>query len=270
VSEVEKEPFDALIREAESHPVGGWDFSWLGDRMETSPLPWDFKQIVDRHARQSPDLLDMGTGGGEWLASLPYRPPRTVATESWEPNVSVAANRLQPLGVDVLKVEPTPNNIDQLEQAASPRLPFANSSFHLVINRHESFVPSEIERVLTPGGRFLTQQIGDGIYADFCSLVGATPPKSKPWLLAEAIRQVEAAGLHVGDSAATDQTVTFRDVGALAWYLRMIPWTVRDFSIATYRERLADLHERTSRSDPLVARLKAFYLKARKLALLSE
>jgi cyclopropane fatty-acyl-phospholipid synthase-like methyltransferase len=67
------------------------------------PLPWDYTATVLEHARRSPDLLDLGTGGGEWLAALPYRPARTVATEAWPPNVSVARGRLKPLGTEVVR-----------------------------------------------------------------------------------------------------------------------------------------------------------------------
>jgi hypothetical protein len=68
--------FNELLREADEHPVVGWDFSWLGDRLSSPPLPWDYEAMLLRHARRSPDLLDLGTGGGEFLASLEHRPPR--------------------------------------------------------------------------------------------------------------------------------------------------------------------------------------------------
>jgi hypothetical protein len=74
--------FERLIAEAEAHPFSGWDFSWLGGRTITSSLPWNYDALVLSRARTSPDLLDLGTGGGEWLAGLPHRPDRTVATES--------------------------------------------------------------------------------------------------------------------------------------------------------------------------------------------
>jgi len=87
---VPNDSFSELLEEARTHPVGGWDFSWLGDRMETKPLPWDFSILVDELARGADTMLDLGTGGGEWLASLPHRAQVTVATESWLPNVAVA------------------------------------------------------------------------------------------------------------------------------------------------------------------------------------
>ena len=53
----------------------GWDWDWLGARPTSSPLPWSYREIVQRLARDSPDLLDLGTGGGEWLAKLATLPP---------------------------------------------------------------------------------------------------------------------------------------------------------------------------------------------------
>jgi len=38
-------------------------------------------------------LLDMATGGGEFLSSLVPLPPRTVATEGYPPNLEVARRR---------------------------------------------------------------------------------------------------------------------------------------------------------------------------------
>ena len=144
-----------LLEEAQTHPVGGWDFSWLGDRMNTKPLPWDFANLVDRLARGADTMLDLGTGGGEWLASLPHRPRLTVVTESWHPNVVVARDRLAALGIEVVEVEGCLDNDDQgPEGADGPRLPFEDDAFELVVARHEAFVA----RIATSGGHFATQQ----------------------------------------------------------------------------------------------------------------
>jgi SAM-dependent methyltransferase len=152
--------FESLIAEAQSHPVRGWDFSWLGSRRFTSPPPWDYDSLVLRRARLAPDMLDLGTGGGEWLAALPFRPRRTVATEAWQPNVAVAQARLRPLGVAVVQVEGAPDNQEQPPDGKRGRLPFAAESFHLVTCRHEAFVAREIARILVAGGLFVTQQVG--------------------------------------------------------------------------------------------------------------
>src|SRR5215212_7366877 len=156
-----------LLDEAERQPFAGWDFSWLAGRVRVERLPWDFDARVAAAARRSPDLLDMGTGGGERLSRLPVLPARTVATGGWPPNVPIAARRLRPLGIPVVHVDGAPDNVAQEQpgQDRQPagvlcgRLPFRDQSFRLVTNRHESFVASEVARILVPGGCFVTQQI---------------------------------------------------------------------------------------------------------------
>jgi hypothetical protein len=71
--------FEQLLRDADARPLVGWDLSCDG-RIGTTATPWNFEAAVVRHARQPPDMLDMGTGGGEWLNALAHRPARTVAT----------------------------------------------------------------------------------------------------------------------------------------------------------------------------------------------
>jgi SAM-dependent methyltransferase len=255
--------FERLLAEAEARPVSGWDFSWLGSRRVTSPLPWDYESALLRHARGSPDLLDLGTGGGERLAALSHRPPHTVATESWEPNVDVARARLGPLGVTVVRVEAAPDNVEQERDEKRGRLPFPSESFHLVACRHEAFVATEVARVLVAGGHFVTQQVG-GNYDDFYRLLGLPLPArpAREWNLASAIAQIERAGLRVVGSSEGEQTTTFADVGALAWYLKAVPWTVPGFSAREHRPRLADLHCRIARDGPVTVHLPAFYLEA--------
>jgi hypothetical protein len=252
-----------LLEEAETHPVVGWDFSWLGDRMETKPLPWDFANVVDGLARTANTMLDLGTGGGEWLASLPHRPPVTVAAESWQPNVAVARNRLAPLGVVVVEVEGCADNGDQgLEGLGEPSLPFDDGAFELVISRHESFVAREVARVVTGAGRFATQQLGADGHREFRKLLGVTPQPTVASLLALVTRQLESAGMCVNEVAEATQESSFHDIGALAWFLRMVPWAVPDFSVERYRRQLSSLYQEMQRHGPLKIGLLGFYLVA--------
>lgn len=254
---------DTLLAEAAAHPIVGWDFSWPGQRLTTSELPWDFAAILEERARQAPDLLDMDTGGGERLAALAHRPPRTVATESWPPNVGVATRRLHPLGVTVVAVEEAPENAKQDAASTTAPLPFAAESFSLVSNRHGSFFAEELARILTPGGVFLTQQVGDE--ADpYAEALGLPLPERPPWNLGLAVAQVTRAGLRVEESAEALQTTTFADVGAFAWYLAAVPWTVPGFAIDTHRAELEQVHARIERDGALELRRGAFWLAARK------
>ena len=235
--------------------------------MSTAPLPWSLKEIVTRHARESPDLLDMGTGGGEWLAALALRPPRTVATESWLPNLNVAGARLRPLGVTVVRTEETPDNVAQPRDEQRSAFPFPAESFALVSNRHESFVAAEVARVLVRGGVFITQQTG-GSYDEFYGALGLAPPSdhNRTWTLALATAQVQAAGLEVLDSAESQEETTFSDIGAFTWYLRAVPWVVDGFSVESHRPNLQRLHERMSSHGPVTIRQRSFWLKAFKPA----
>lgn len=234
--------FFQLLNEANERSFSGWDVSYSG--RISSTFPWDYESIVVSHARCSPDMLDMGTGGGEWLSRLPFRPCRTIATEGWEPNVPIARKRLQTLGVEVIQVERAPDNVEQDSHCVYGRLPFPDASFNLVTNRHEAFVASEVARILISGGRFVTQQVASGFSSDFYRLLGApTPPVHVPsWTLDLASAQVQGAGLLMEASGEGLEICTFADVGAFAWYLKNLPWVFPNFSIEIFRAQLHRLH----------------------------
>jgi SAM-dependent methyltransferase len=256
---------EELLCEVERHPISGWDFSWLGNRMSIDPSPWDFQKIMVEHTRQSPSLLDIGTGGGEWLASISDLPLRTVATEAWPPNVPVATARLASLGVQVVQVENAlDNNLQSEADNSYARLPFPDESFHLISNRHESFIANEVARVLDHGGCFITEQVGDGVYREFRELFGAPLSRTRSLSMELLVHQVEEAGLSIVNSAEDEGQVQFADVGALAWYLLMVPWIVPGFTISGQYQRLAELHERAQSGLSLTAHLPRFYVVAAK------
>lgn len=255
--------FDSLMEEATRRPFVGWDVSYDG-QIETVP-PWDFDAMVDRSARASPDLLDLSTGGGEWLAARPHLPLRTVATEGWPPNVPVAGARLAPLGIGVVAVDGAPDNVDQDAGATGGALPFVDGAFHLVVSRHESYRPREVRRLLAPRGLFLTQQVASGAADDFYRLLGqAAPPAPAAWNLAFAVRQARNASLVVEDQSQGFETMVFADVGALAWYLANLPFVLPDFSIAGARDVLRRLHEKGRCGYSLEVRVPLFWLRARR------
>jgi SAM-dependent methyltransferase len=255
---------DALLAEAEAHPVEGWDFSWLGERAVAEPPPWDFAALVESHAARADDLLDLGTGGGEWLSSLSERPVRTVATEAWPPNVGVARRRLGPLGIEVVQVDSAPDNIDQPPALDSPALPFEDGSFSLVVSRHESYVAAEVARVLRPGGVFLTQQMG-GDSNGYRAALGLPPVDDLRFDLQLAREQLEAAGLRVLRTEEGSGATTFADAGAFAYWLRAIPWLIDGFSVTAYRGELAELERRLQQEGPLTIEEPAFLVEAAKV-----
>ena len=53
------------------------------------------------------------------------------------------------------------------------------------------------------------------------------------------------AGLNVVDLRSEKLPMTFHDVGAVVYFLRLVVWIVPDFSVDRYRERLRALHDAT-------------------------
>lgn len=228
---INPERYQALVTEAQSAAFSGWDFSWLADRMHQEEPPWDYPSLVRAHLGTADSLLDMGTGGGEFLASQAPLPPDTHATEAFPPNQPIAQARLKPLGIKV-------HNI-----AEDTALPFNNSHFDLVINRHESFDPGEVDRILKPGGIFITQQVSglDNLEINQ-ALEDALSFPFFSWSMEAALIDLVDAGFRIERAQKAALKTRFRDVGALVYYLKVIPWQVKDFSPKTHGEILLRLH----------------------------
>jgi SAM-dependent methyltransferase len=231
---------EQLLRDALCIPFQGWDFSVLGSRLVVEPPPWSFEHLVDQTASNSASMLDLGTGGGEWLSAR-YHPATTVATESWKPNVPIAAARLRPQQVPVVQDEGAVDNVRQRPGYEHGRLPFRGGAFELVVSRHEAFVASEVRRVLRPGGIFLTQQANSGT-DEFHRLLGMEPPHPPEFDLGAASTQLEAAGFQIDVAQSGEATTVFADIGALAWYLTNVRWAVPGFSIDKHRAALLGLY----------------------------
>ncbi len=226
--------FERLVAEAEEREFSGWDFSWIVGRWDTAPPPWNYEARVHEAISVSGALLDMGTGGGERLADMAPLPPQSFATESYPPNIPLARARLEPLGVVVVPV------VDHSD------LPLDGNQFDTVINRHETFVAAEVARVLKPGGRFITQQIGhknnaelnewlEGESEDF----GVTLEGSKSQLI--------RAKLNIVDYREDYPPARFFDIGAVVFYLKAVSWQIKGFTVDGYRDGLVKIHNHIQR-----------------------
>lgn len=245
--------FERLVTDALKHDFSGWDFSFLSQRWRMSPTSWDYSRRVRERMRMVDSLLDMGTGGGEFLSSIGQLPPRTCATEAYEPNLPIARERLEPLGVEVVGLH------------SHDVLPFEEGTFDLVIDRHEFFSAPELYRVLRPGGRFITQQVGGRDNLRLGELLQAPSASPVPgWGLAAACRQLKEAGLCVIERIEEFPETTIFDVGAVVYYLKAIPWQIPDFDVDEYRGRLRALHERIQEEGPLVLTSHRFFIEATK------
>ena len=236
---------DDLIDEAAGATFEGWDFSWLGNRSDDPKTPWRYAALVAEALAASRSALDIDTGGGEALAAGAPFAGFVVATEGYAPNIPVAAARLKTVGVPLIGVESAPDNVDQdgtTPNDTASHLPFRDDAFDLVLNRHSSYWPSEVARVLETGGTYLTQQRGDGD-GDLLRAFGRPTPEGPDFDLSFAVEQLEEAGFEISRAEESVATVRFFDVGALVYYLRAIPWIVPDFGVDADRAALYRIHE---------------------------
>lgn len=62
--------------------IHGWDFSHIEGRFAEEEPPWDYRQIILEHLKPEMRILDIDTGGGEFLLSLNHPYKNTAATEA--------------------------------------------------------------------------------------------------------------------------------------------------------------------------------------------
>jgi len=245
--------FEQLIAEAEQQSFSGWDFSYISDRWQMQPTSWNYAERVKAQLPQVNALFDLGTGGGEFLASLAPFPSDTCATEGYAPNIPIACKTLEPLGAEVKEIK-NDNTI-----------PFEDNRFDLVINRHESFVGAELYRTLKPGGTFLTQQVGgqDNIRLNEL-LQDEVDYEFSYWTPALIVPQLEAAGLQIIELIEEFPKTVVSDIGAVVYYLKAIPWQIADFSVEKYYNRLGDLHNQIQDNGKLVIQSHRFFIEVRR------
>ena len=246
------EQYKAIWEKEEQAPFCGWDFSHLAGRLEEEPLPWDYRQLVLSFLAPSLRLLDMGTGAGEFLLTLGHPYTLTSVTEGYPPNLALCRERLLPLGIEVSLV------------FESGPLPFEDGRFDLVLNRHESFDPAEARRVLKPGGLFLTQQVGGRNNRDLSRLL--IPDFISPFPhhdLTHCCKALEQAGFSVFRGEEYFPRSRFRDVGALVYFAKALPWEFPGFSVDRCFDRLLEAQAQLEREGYLPGTEHRFLLAAR-------
>ena len=243
--------FEQFLAEGAAVPVDGWDFSWFSGRATEQRPSWGYARLIGERMAGVWAALDVQTGGGEVLATVPKPPPLLVATESWAPNLAIAHRNLRPLGGHVVRA------------ADDGGLPFATGTFELVTSRHPTVTGwEEIARVLRPGGAYLSQQVGAGSNHELIEFLTGPQPVGAardPRLAAE---RAGAAGLRVAQLRTEALRAEFHDVGAVVHFLRKVLWTVPDFSVDRHRDRLRALHERILATGPFVTTVHRFLIEA--------
>lgn len=219
----------------EQRAFQGWDFSHLDSRWQNGEMPWDYKSIVLDHLHPADQLLDMGTGGGEFLRSLNHAFEKTAATETWQPNIQLCMETLAPLGIAVYPV-----GDDGL-------MPIAAERFDLVINRHASYNLHEVCRVLKPGGMFITQQVGSRNCILLETRINKEPLHHQVFSLESELPKFRDCGFSVQFADECFPTLRFFDVGAVVYWAKVIQWSFPGFSVEKNFEQLCVLQEELDR-----------------------
>lgn len=248
-----KEKFERFITDSQEE-FSGWDFSYLSDsgRMQEFPLTWNYYNQIRDYCQQANSLLDMGTGGGEFLSSLSFLPEDTCATEGYEPNIKLAKEQLEPLGIEVYPVE------------KDKELPFKEARFEVIINRHESYSVREIARILTEGGYFITQQVGGLNDRELNLLLGADEHQFVDWDLNQARQELINYDFELIKLKEDEVKTRFYDIGAIIYYLQAVPWQIPNFKVENYREQLFSLHRFIEKQGYFDVTCHRFFIAAKK------
>lgn len=212
--------------------IKGWDFSHIHGRYAQADTPWDYKEIIFSYLRNTDSLLDIDTGGGEFLRSLNHPYNKTTVTEAYPPNVKLCRNLLAPLGIQVFEVSDYTS------------MPFCNNKFDIIINRHGNYDVSELYRILKPNGFFITQQVGENNDRELIELLlPDTLTSFNGSNLMEQALQFKNAGFQIEKSAEVFLPIRFYDIGALVWFARIIEWEFPDFSVDKCFEKILTAHK---------------------------
>lgn len=234
--------------------IHGWDFSHISGRYtEKDDLPWDYRETILHYLDPEMKLLDIDTGGGEFLLSLGHPNENISATEAYPPNIRLCEETLIPIGIDF-----HPADGDGI-------LPFEDCLFDMVIDRHGDFNAGEIHRVLKKGGIFITEQVGADNDRELVELLlGETELPFPEQFLDIADKKFRDEGFEILKGQECFRPIRFFDTGALVWFAHIIEWEFPDFSVEKCKSRLFRAQELLEQNGCIEGKMHRFLLVARK------
>ncbi len=237
----------------EKAPFEGWDFSYLEGRYNEGNPNWNYKSTAKRLIKKSNSVLDMATGGGEAFSEIlsAFKPKKAIAIEGYKPNVSVARKNLRKCGVKVIYANET------------KKLPFNKGEFDFVLNRHGGFNVNELARIISSRGLFFTQQIDGRNLKDLMKEFRAKP-KWEFNTLSNVTKNLKEVGFEIVDAKEWKGKTIFKDVGALVYFLKAIPWIVDDFNVNKHLQVLKKLQKRLEKKGRFEFTARRFLILARK------
>ena len=237
----------------EKAPFKGWEFSYLKGRYNEGNPTWNYKSIAKLLVKKSNSVLDLATGGGEVFSEIlsVFKPNVAVAIEGYKPNVSVARKNLRKYSVKVIYANET------------KILPFENGKFDLVLNRHGGLNVKELGRIISSGGIFFTQQVDGRNLKDLMKEFGVKP-KWEFNTLTNIKKQLKSVNFEIIEAKEWKGKTMFKDVGALVYFIKVVPWIIDDFSLKKHQSILEKLQKRIEKKRKLEFTARRFFILAKK------
>ncbi|MDR1466399.1 MAG: class I SAM-dependent methyltransferase [Treponema sp.] len=202
--------------------------SGLKNRVQEEPLPWDLRLITKKFLDRRQSLLDMFAGSADFINGFSNLPPRITFVD----RLPVDAPE------QIWNVKDT--RIHVKHSAGDCLLPFPNTSFDIILNRNSKYEISEVRRVLSPGGVFITQQIGGMNALDLCAALGMLIKITGRSLVQNAAAFVRA-GLRLVDCGESLGKQRFYRIDDVIYYIKHVPLLVECFDSTASQQELSVL-----------------------------
>ena len=253
-SNMDKKLIENWLEEEKNAHIQGWNFSHIYGRYEEeNDLPWDYKNIIKQYLKTEYKLLDIDTGGGEFLLTLEHPFKNTSVTENYLPNIEFCKKNLVPLGINLYEID------------GDSLLPFKDNEFDIIINKHGSFNISELFRILKTGGIFITQQVGSENDKELIELLLPKTELSFPdSYLKNISKKFKETGFKILQEQEAFRPIKFYDVGALVWYAHIIEWEFPNFSVNNCLENLFKAQKILEKQGVVEGSIHRFLLVAQK------
>ncbi len=181
----------------------GWDFASMRDSL--APTPWEYSAVVRSYLMPTDKVLDVGTGGGERLIEFAGAMSEGVGVDPDSLMIAAATANAAGLG-----------NLGFVQDDAGLR--DMSQSFDVILNRHAAFDLDAVKSHLRPGGRFITQQVGERNMANVRAALGERP--RDPTI---TIAEVDAVpGLRVERFEEYDVEYVVHDIESLLFWLNAL------------------------------------------------
>lgn len=250
-----KEELLMYLKSEEAKSFSGWDFSYLDGRWKSENLPWDYATLIKKYLNNNHKLLDMGTGGGEFLLTLKHPYENTTITEGYLPNYKICEEKLKPLGIKVY------NYVGD-----EKFLLINDNEYDIVINRHESYDETEVYRILKPGGMFITQQVGAYNNKNLATFFDKTHIDQFPNMtLDKSTKRLIDNKFSIIYSDEYFPILKFYDLGAIAYFAKIISWEFLEFNIEDNIDKFLLLQDELNKIGYISSKEHRFIIVAKKV-----